>query len=205
VIIFSYYKGGYNTRAIADRIDTAWLKVYNFTMNSPVLQVLVPRKKIEDAVTRLAGEITRDYQDKNPVLLGVLKGSFMFMADLVRQLDFSLEIEFVRCSSYDSGRYTTGKVKLAPGLDPDIKGRHVLLVEDIVDTGVTLAFLKDYLEKKKPASLKLCTLADKPSRRVAPLALDYTGLIVPDKFVVGYGMDDGEKYRNLPDIYYLED
>jgi len=174
-------------------------------MNSPVMQVLVSGKEIDATVNRLAKEITRDFQDKNPVILGALKGSFMFMADLVRQLHFPLEIDFVRCSSYESGRHTTSKVKLAPGLDPDIRGRQVLVVEDIVDTGITLAFLKAYLEKKKPASLKLCALADKPSRRVAPLALDYTGLTVPDKFVVGYGMDFNEKYRNLPDIYFLED
>jgi len=186
-------------------IDTTWLKVYNGTMNFPALQLLVSRENIQDAVKRLAGEITRDYRDKNPVILGVLNGSFIFVADLVRRLDFPLEIAWVKCSSYESGRHTTGQVKLAPGLDPDIRGRHVFVVEDIVDTGITLAFLKAGLEKKKPASLKLCTLADKPSRRVAPLALDYTGLTVPDKFVVGYGMDDGEKYRNLPDIYYLED
>jgi hypoxanthine phosphoribosyltransferase len=189
---------------MAGCIDTAWPKVYNFTMNSPVLKVLFPHEEIQAAVKRLAGEITRDYQDKNPVILGVLKGSFMFMADLARQLAFPLEIDFVRCASYESGRHTTGKVKMAPGLDPDIKGRHVLMVEDIVDTGVTLVFLKAWLEKKKPASLKICTLADKPSRRAAPLALDYVGLTVPDKFIVGYGMDDAEKYRNLPDIYYLE-
>ena len=187
------------------RIDTNWLKVYNFTMNSPVRQVLIPREKIEAIIKRLSGEITRDYQDKNPIVLGVLKGSFIFTADLVRQLDFPLEIDWVRCSSYGNGRHSNGKVKLAAGFTPDIKGRHVLLVEDIVDTGITVAFLKAHLEKKKPSSLKLCTLADKPSRRVAPLALDYVGLTVPDKFVVGYGMDDGEKYRNLHDIYYLEE
>jgi hypoxanthine phosphoribosyltransferase len=174
-------------------------------MNLPGMQILVPHEKIEETVGRLAGEITRDYRDENPVILGVLKGSFIFMADLVRRLDFSLEIEWVKCSSYESGRHTTGRVRLAPGLDPDIGGRHVLVVEDIVDTGITLAALKANLEKKKPASLKFCALADKPSRRLAPLALDYTGLTVPDKFIVGYGMDDGEKYRNLPDIYYLED
>jgi hypoxanthine phosphoribosyltransferase len=174
-------------------------------MNSPGLQVLVSGKEIEATVNRLAAEIARDYRDKNPVLLGVLKGSFMFMADLARKLDFPLEIDYVRCSSYEGRRYTSGKVKMTIGLHTNIKGRHVLLVEDIVDTGITLSFVKTYLKKKKPTTLKICTLVDKPSRRVAPLVLDYTGLTVPDKFIVGYGMDDGEKYRNLPDIYYLED
>jgi hypoxanthine phosphoribosyltransferase len=190
---------------MAGCIDTTWLKVYNGTMNSPELQILVSRKEIETTVKRLAKEITRDYRDKNPVILGVLKGSFIFIADLMRKLDFPLQIEWVRCSSYKSGKHSSGTVKLASGLRANIKGRHVLVVEDIVDTGLTLSFMQAYLKNKKPASLKLCTLTDKPSRRVAPLKLDYTGLTVPEKFVVGYGMDLDERYRNLPDIYYLED
>jgi hypoxanthine phosphoribosyltransferase len=168
-------------------------------------QILVPRKEIETAVKHLAKEITRDYRDKNPVILCILKGSFVFTADLVRLLDFPLEVEFVRCSSYTSGTQSSGKVKLAPGLRSDLKGRHVVVVEDIVDTGITLSFLLSYLKKKKPASLKLCALADKPSRRTGVLEIDYRGFTVPDKFVVGYGMDCDEKYRNLPDICYLED
>jgi hypoxanthine phosphoribosyltransferase len=190
---------------MAGCLDTTWLKVYNCTMNSPILQVLVTREKIAAAIDRLAQEINRDYHDKNPVLLGVLKGSFMFMADLARNLDFPLEIDYVRSTSYGSRRHSSGTVKITLGLRTNIKGRHVLLVEDIVDTGITLSLAKAYLKKKKPASLKICTLADKPSRRVAPLTIDYTGLTVPDNFIVGYGMDDGEKYRNLPDIYFLED
>jgi hypoxanthine phosphoribosyltransferase len=168
-------------------------------------QVLIPRVNIESAVKRLALEITRDYRDKNPLLLGILKGSFVFMADLVRKLDFPLEVEFVRLSSYGSGQQTSGKVKVVQGLRLPVQGRHVLVVEDIVDTGITLAFLLEYLKKKKPASLRLCALTDKPSRRRVPVQIDYIGLTVPDKFLVGYGLDSDEKYRNLPDICVLEE
>jgi hypoxanthine phosphoribosyltransferase len=156
-------------------------------------------------VKRLASEITRDYHDKNPLLIGILKGSFMFLADLVRQLDFPLELEFVRLSSYGRGRQTSGKVKVVQGLRSAVRGRHVLVVEDIIDTGITVAFLLDYLKSKKPVSTRLCTLTDKPSRRRVPVTIDYTGFTVPDKFLVGYGLDCDEQYRNLPEIYYLEE
>ncbi len=174
-------------------------------MNSqPELHSLFPRAEIAAAVSRLASEITRDYHDKHPLLIGILKGSFIFLADLVRLLDFPLEVEFVRLSSYGSGRQTSGKVKVVQGLRSSITGRDVLVVEDIVDTGITIAFLLDYLKKKKPASLRLCSLTDKPSRRQVPVAIDYLGFTVPDKFVVGYGLDFDEKFRNLPDICFLE-
>ena len=169
------------------------------------LHTLFPRAEIEAAVKRLASEITRDYQDKHPVLIGILKGVFVFMSDLVRDLDFPLEIEFVRLSSYGSGQQTTGKVKVVQGLSCPIRNRDVLVVEDIVDTGITIAFLMAYLKKKRPASLKLCALTDKPSRRQVPVNIDYLGFSVPDKFVVGYGLDFNEKYRNLPDICVLEE
>lgn len=168
-------------------------------------QVLISGAKIESTVKRLAAEITRDYRDKTPILLGILKGSFIFLADLVRKLDFPLEVEFIRLSSYGSGQQTSGRVKVVQGLRLNVKGRHVVVVEDIVDTGITLAFLIEYLKKKKPASLRLCALTDKPSRRRVPVKIDYTGITVPDKFLVGYGIDCDEKYRNLPDICYLEE
>ncbi len=169
------------------------------------LHKLLSRADIDSAVKRLASEITRDYHDKNPLLIGILKGSFMFLADLVRLLDFPLELEFVRLSSYGSGRQTSGKVKVVQGLRSVVRGRHVLVVEDIVDTGITVAFLLDYLKKKKTASQRLCALTDKPSRRRVPADIDYLGFTVPDKFLVGYGLDCDEKYRNLPDICYLEE
>ncbi len=169
------------------------------------LHCLFPRAEIEAAVSRLASEIARDYRNKNPLLIGILKGSFMFMADLVRLLDFPLELEFVRLSSYGSSRQTSGKVKVMQGLRSSIKGRDVLVVEDIVDTGITVAFILDYLKKKKPASLRLCSLTDKPSRRRVPVTINYLGFTVPDRFVVGYGIDFDEKYRHLPDIYFIEE
>jgi hypoxanthine phosphoribosyltransferase len=169
------------------------------------LHRLFPRAEIEAAVSRLASEINRDYHDKNPLLIGILKGSFIFMADLVRLLDFPLELEFIRLSSYGRGRQTSGRVKVVQGLRSPIKGRDVLLVEDIVDTGITIAFLLDYLKQKNPASLRLCSLTDKPSRRQVPVTIDYLGFTVPDKFVVGYGLDFNEQFRHLPDICFLEE
>ena len=168
------------------------------------LQVLFSRREIEATVKRLAAEITKDYQDKNPMLVGVLKGSFMFMADLIRWLDFPLEVDFVRLSSYGRGKESSGKINVVQGLRSRIRGRDALVIEDIVDTGHSVAFLLDYLRKKRPASLKLCSLTSKPSRRQVPVTIDYLGFTVPNRFIVGYGMDWDEKFRNLLDIYYME-
>ncbi len=167
-------------------------------------RILFSQVKIEATVRRLAAEIMRDYQDKHPLFIGVLKGSFVFMADLIRFLDFPLEVDFIRLSSYGGGSQTSGKVKVVQGLRSKVKGRDVLIIEDIVDTGLTTAFLLDYLQQKNPASLKLCSLTDKPSRRKVPVAIDYLGFTVPNKFVVGYGLDYDEKFRNLPDICVME-
>ena len=175
-------------------------------MNSKIgLCVLIPREEVASTIARLAAEISRDYHDNKPLLIGILKGSFVFMADLIRCLDFPLEVDFIRLSSYSSGTETSGKVRAAHPLRSKVRGRHVLVVEDIVDTGTTVAFLLEYLKKKRPASLKLCALLDKPSRRRVPVTIDYTGITVPDKFLVGYGLDCDEEFRNLPDICYLED
>jgi len=174
-------------------------------MNSqPKLHTLFRRDKIEATVKRLAAEIKEDYHGKYPLLVGVLKGSFMFMADLVRLLDFPLEVEFVRLASYGRGRQSSGKIKVVQGLRSEVRGREVLVVEDIVDTGLTTSFLLAHLRRKKPASLKLCTLIDKPSRRQVAVSIDYLGFTVPDKFLVGYGLDWDQKFRNLPDLFILE-
>ena len=172
--------------------------------SQPNLHTLFCRDEIEATVKRLAAEIRGDYHAKYPLLIGVLKGSFMFMADLIRLLDFPLEVDFMRLSSYGRGRQSSGRIKVVQGLRSEVKGRDVLVIEDIVDTGLTTSFLLDYLRKKKPASLKLCALTDKPSRRRIPVTIDYLGFTVPDKFLVGYGLDWDEKFRNLPDIYVLE-
>jgi len=167
--------------------------------------ILFSKAEVEAAVKRLAEEIREDYHDKYPILIGILKGSFLFMADLIRLLNFPLEVEFIRLSSYGRGRESSGRIKVVQGLQTSVKGRHVLVIEDIVDTGLTINFLLDYLGNKKPASLKLCALTDKSSRRQIPVTIDYLGFSVPDKFIVGYGIDWDEKFRYLPDICALED
>ena len=173
--------------------------------SQPKLHRLLTKAEIVAIVKKLANALGKDYHDKQPLLIGILKGSFMFMADLIRLLDFPLEVEFIRLSSYGRGRQTSGEIKVVQGLRSSISDRDVLVIEDIVDTGLTTGFLLDYLRKKKPASLKLCSLTDKPSRRQVSVTIDYVGITVPDKFLVGYGLDWDERFRNLPDIYYLED
>jgi hypoxanthine phosphoribosyltransferase len=175
-------------------------------MSKPIITcVLYTSEQIETTVKRLAGEITHDYAGKKPLLIGILKGSFMFMADLVRQLDFPLEIEFVRVSSYGRNRQSSGKINMVHGIRARVKDRHVLVVEDIIDSGLSVNHVLESLRLKNPASLKVCCLLDKPARRQVTVPIDYTGLTVPDKFLVGYGLDWAERYRNLPNICYLED
>jgi hypoxanthine phosphoribosyltransferase len=175
-------------------------------MNSQIKpRILIPSAEIEAAVTRLAADIRRDYPGGNLLLISILKGSFIFTADLIRCLDFPLEVHFVQLSSYGKRMESAGKVRLVQPLHCPVRGRHILVVEDIVDTGYTLSFLMAYLAGEEPASLKLCALADKPSRRVVPVTIDYLGFTVPDKFIVGYGIDWDEKFRHLPDICALED
>jgi hypoxanthine phosphoribosyltransferase len=166
--------------------------------------ILFTQQEIKQTIVRLAAEIKKDYQGKHPLFICILNGSFIFLADLIRQLDMPLEVDFVKLSSYGSHKKTSGKVKMVQGLNTAIKGRDVLVVEDIVDTGLTLSFLLENLQKKKPASLKLCALADKPSRRKIPVAIDYLGFTVPDKFIVGYGIDWDEKFRYLPDMCFID-
>jgi hypoxanthine phosphoribosyltransferase len=164
------------------------------------LEIIISREDIRKAVERLARQIRKDYKGKTPVLISVLKGSSIFLADLIREINMPLEIDFVRLSSYGSGTESCGKVKIVHGLRSSIEGRDVLIVEDIVDTGLSIAALEKYLRKKKPASIRLVALADKPSRRRMPVEVDYVGFEVPNKFIVGYGIDWDEKYRYLPDI-----
>jgi hypoxanthine phosphoribosyltransferase len=168
------------------------------------LSILITREEIEQTVVRLAHEVESDYQGKHPLLVGVLKGSFVFMADLIRHLDVPLELDFVRVCSYGDGQESSGIVRLVQSLSMPVKGRDVLVIEDIVDTGITISFVLEYLREQKPASLRLCALTDKPSRRRVPVAIDYVGLTVPDKFIVGYGLDCDERFRNLPDICVME-
>jgi hypoxanthine phosphoribosyltransferase len=168
-------------------------------------KVLISRQEIEAIVNRLAAKINNDYQDKHPILVAVLKGSFVFLADLIRCLDLPLEIEFVGLSSYGRGTESSGKINVVQGLNTEVESRHVIIVEDIVDTGLTTSFLLDYLRQKKPSSIKVCSLTSKPSRRKFPVNIDYLGFTVPGKFLVGYGLDYDEKFRNLPDICIIEE
>lgn len=163
-----------------------------------IVEVLISREKVEERIKELAKEIEKDYAGKELVCVGLLKGSVMFMADLIKAVDLDLRIDFMKVSSYGSGTNSTGVVKILKDVDVDLAGKDVLIVEDIIDTGLTILNVKDFLSKKNPNSVKVCTLLDKPSRRVVEVKGEYVGFEIPDEFVVGYGLDLDEKYRNLP-------
>lgn len=163
-----------------------------------IVEVLISREKVEERIKELAKEIEKDYAGKELVCVGLLKGSVMFMADLIKSIDLDLRIDFMKVSSYGSGTNSTGVVKILKDVDVDLAGKDVLIVEDIIDTGLTILNVKDFLSKKNPSSVKVCTLLDKPSRRVVEVKGEYVGFEIPDEFVVGYGLDLDEKYRNLP-------
>ena len=167
-------------------------------------KVLVSQEELEATVQRLADQIAADYDDKNPVFLGILKGSFVFMADLMRKINIYCDIYFMAVSSYGNKSTTSGAVKINKDLSQNIEGRHVLIIEDILDSGVTLSYLRQYLMSHNPASIRICTLLDKPARRKADIKADYYGFDIPDEFVVGYGLDYAEHYRNLPFIGVLK-
>ncbi len=168
------------------------------------LKVLLEKDEIAKAVARIAAEIKQDYQGKRLLLIAVLNGSFIFLADLVRQLDMDIEIDFVQLASYYSATESSGKVTFIKDIKKPISGKDVLVIEDIIDTGITINFLLTHLKKMKPASLKLCALADKPSQRQITISIDYLGFTLPNKFIVGYGIDFDEQFRGLPYICYLE-
>lgn len=168
------------------------------TIYNDVEKVLLSEEEIQDICKRLGEQITRDYKGKKLLVVSVLKGSFIFMADLVRNIDLPLTVDFMAVSSYGKGTATSGNVKIIKDLDVNLSGYDILVVEDILDSGVTLSHLKKLLETREPNSFKICTFLDKPSRRVAKeIKADYVGAEVPDAFVVGYGLDYNEKYRNI--------
>lgn len=167
-------------------------------------KVLVSQEELEAKVQELADRIAADYEDKDPVFLGILKGSFVFMADLMRKINIYCDIDFMAVSSYGSGSTTSGAVKINKDLSQNIEDRHVIIIEDILDSGVTLSYLKKYLLNRNPASISICTLLDKPARRRTDIKADYYGFNIPDEFVVGYGLDYAERYRNLPFIGVLK-
>lgn len=164
------------------------------------VEVLISKEKVEARIAELAKQIEKDYADKDLVCVGLLKGSVVFMADLIKSINLDLKIDFMKVSSYGSGTDSTGIVKILKDVDLNLEGKDVLIVEDIIDTGLTIVSVKDLLNKKMPKSIKVCTLLDKPSRRKVDVKGEYVGFEIPDEFVVGYGLDFDEKYRNIPFI-----
>ena len=167
-------------------------------------ETLLTKDEIDNAVKGIAYRIHKDYQGKEILVVCILKGAFIFCADLVRNLDLPCEIDFISASSYGAGTTTSGNVKINKDVEHDVENKHVILVEDIVDSGRTLSYLLEMLKDRGPASLRLCTLLDKPERRVIDVHVDYTGFNIPDEFVVGYGLDYDQRYRNLPYIGVVE-
>ena len=174
-----------------------------WTLYEDLDSILYSEAQLKEAVAQLGERITRDYQGKKPVLVCILKGASVFFCDLIRQIDLPLEIDFMVVSSYGSGTSSTGEVQLVKDLGRSVNGRDVIIVEDIVDSGSTLSYLKKVLDSRGVSSLRICSLLDKPARRRVPLSVDYSCFEIPDAFVVGYGLDYAEKYRNLPDIGVL--
>ena len=173
-------------------------------MMPDVKEILIPSTEIEEKIRAMGERITEDYAGERLLLVGILRGAIIVMADLMRHINLPCEIDFMDISSYGSGSSSSGVVRILKDLDEDVTDRHVLIVEDIVDTGLTLSYLRRSLLARKPASLEICSLLSKPSRRRAELSVKYLGFEVPDEFVVGYGLDYAGAYRNLPDICVLK-
>ena len=173
-------------------------------MEKDILKVLVTEEELEKRVKELGEEIYEKFEGKNPLFLGVLKGSFIFMADLVRATQLKGDIEFMSVSSYANATTSSGRVRIMQDVQQDITGRDIIVVEDILDSGNTLAYLSEYLKGKGAASISIATLLDKPSRRAKAVTADFVGFVVPDEFVVGYGLDYAQQYRNVPYIGVLK-
>lgn len=163
-------------------------------------EVLYSQEQIKERVRELAGQISRDYEGKELIVIGVLKGAFIFMADLIRCLTIPCRVDFVRLASYGAEAVSSGKVVMTKDIETSIKDQEILIVEDVVDTGLTLSFLINWLQERNPRSLKVCAMLDKRQRRQVPFEADYVGFTIEDEFVVGYGLDFNEKARFLPDI-----
>ena len=173
-------------------------------MMPDVKEVLISSGEIEEKVRQIGARITEDYEGEKPLLIGILRGAVVIMSDLMRNIDLQCELDFMDISSYGTGTSSSGVVRILKDLEEDITDRHVLIVEDIIDTGLTLSYLMRSLRARSPASLEICALLSKPSRRRADLEVRYLGFEVPDEFVVGYGLDYAGAYRNLPDICVLK-
>lgn len=173
-------------------------------MEHDIERVLFSQQELADRVAELGAQITADYAGKRPLLIGILRGSYIFMADLARCIDLPCTMDFMSVSSYGKGTKSSGQVQITKDLSDDIEGMDIIVVEDILDSGNTLYYLFQLLQARKPASIRLCALLDKPDRREKPVSVDYSGFSIPDAFVVGYGLDYAEKYRNLPYIGILK-
>lgn len=173
-------------------------------MHPHVEKILLDEDQLKERVRQLGQQITEDYKGENILVVGILKGAMIFLTDLVRNIDVPTSFDFMAVSSYGAGTVSSGVVRIMKDLDKSIEGKHVIIVEDIVDTGLTLQYLVENIKSRGPASLKLCTLLDKPERRKVDVPIDYKGFSIPDEFVVGYGLDYNERYRNLPYIAVLK-
>ena len=173
-------------------------------MYRAIERILLSEDQIRARIQELGQQLTADYREKNPIFVGILKGDVVFFADMIRAIPIDCQIDFMAVSSYGGGTESSGKIQVKKDLSADIEDRHVVILEDILDTGLTLRHTVDYLMTKHPASLKICTLLDKPDRRKAEIQADYIGFTVPNLFVVGYGLDFDERYRNLPYIGVLK-
>lgn len=173
-------------------------------MSYKIKDTLISEVEIKHRVKQIAEEIEKDFNNESLVLIVVLKGSFVFAADLIREIKCDVKVDFISVSSYNNQTESTGKVKLLKDLDANITNQNVVVVEDIIDSGLTLHFLRDHLQMHKPKEIKICTLLDKPERRKINLPVDYVGFVIPDEFIVGYGIDYAENYRNLPYIATVE-
>ena len=173
-------------------------------MLEDVKGVLVSRDAIKEMVKKLGEKISEDYEGKDLILVGVLKGGFVFLADLIREITIPVDMDFISVSSYGTSTKTSGVVRIIKDIDISISNKHVLIVEDLVDTGLTLKHLKQLFNTRGPESVKVCAAFDKPSRRKVDMEIEYKGIIIPDEFIVGYGLDYAGKYRNLPDVCTLK-
>lgn len=172
-------------------------------MDYDFMDVLITQAQIAARVSELGEQISTDYSGKDLTVIGILKGSVLFMSDLIRAISMPLSIDFIAVSSYGASTTSSGNVRILKDLDSSVTGRHLLIVEDIIDSGLTMQYLLNNLASRGAASLRVCTLLDKPERRLTKIAADYTGFVVPNEFVVGYGLDYNQMYRNLPDIGVL--
>jgi len=173
-------------------------------LHQDLKDILLTEEQLQAKIRELGAKISADYRDRNPLLIGVLKGAFMFMADLAKAIDIPVEIDFMAVSSYGSSTKSSGVVRIIKDLEVSVEGRDVIIVEDIIDSGLTLSYLIDVLERRNARSVAVVALLDKPDRRKVNLDIEYKGFTLPDEFVVGYGLDYAEKYRNLPFIAVLK-